>query len=175
MKRIYLIAFIALVITQVNAQHVENHLAKIDFLAPGFTYEKGLTDKTTFMINPAIGGAIGYGGGQTIWSINPHVVLEYRYYYNFDRRTRLGKNTLNNTANYLAPRVSIIFPVINQYENGAGAYAIVAGGVYGIQRTYNNGIYIKGEIGIGVYGNDLEFTPVADFKFGYVLNRNKKE
>ncbi len=83
-----------------NAQNgkVEKNQLKLNFLVPGIKYEAGLTDKTSITFGVGMGfSIIGGSNRDTEVSFFPFLESQYKYYYNFEKRTSKGKNTLNNS------------------------------------------------------------------------------
>ncbi|WP_461788321.1 hypothetical protein [Pedobacter sp.] len=76
----------------------------------------------------------------------PGANLNYRYYYNLDKRVAKNKNIANNSANYIGLDVASIFPTLidqkNQYD-----YQIMITPNWGVQR--NASLTVNGEFAIG--------------------------
>lgn len=153
----------------IYAQEVEQSLFKIDFLLPGVTYEKKLSKYSTALINPMLGFSYGWNNESNYYSITPNINFQYRHYCNFERRTKLSKNTSYNSANFIAPRLILVFPSVFSNYDDQSKFGLVLGGVYGLQRTYKSGVYILGEAGLG-YGETI--VPILSFKVGYAF-KNK--
>lgn len=137
--------------THAQTDKVRKGQFKINFLAPGAEYELGLSDKTTLVIESGIGLAYAYSssfGSDFITS--PYFALQYRYYYNFNKRVGKDKNTLNNSANY----ISFIGGISPGYYSFADSHFIenvggTIGPAWGFQRTYNSGFNLSLDLGVG--------------------------
>ncbi|HYX08502.1 MAG TPA: hypothetical protein VE912_17355 [Bacteroidales bacterium] len=82
---------------------------KICFINPGFELELPLHRKTSLIINPGIGYNISYPNTSDFTSsgwlylIAPFVDVQYRFYYNLDKRYTKGF-TNPNSANFISIR-----------------------------------------------------------------------
>lgn len=80
---------------------------KICFINPGLELEIPLLRKTTLIVNPGIGYNISYPNTSDFTSsgwlylIAPFVDMQYRYYYNLDKRLKKTGNN-NNSANFIS-------------------------------------------------------------------------
>jgi len=153
---------------------VEKNLFKIDFLDPGFTLEHGLTVNST--LNSEIGLGLGYKYSDYYGSAfiaYPFILEEYRYYYNFERRIRKGKNISRNSGNYFGVNAGYFFkPITNQQQKFVESSAIAA--FYGLQRTYKRGFNVGYQVGVGYQiskSDDDGFTPYFRFTMGWVLGK----
>ncbi|RYG15884.1 MAG: hypothetical protein EOO07_14415 [Chitinophagaceae bacterium] len=72
--------------------------------------------------------------------------INYRYYYNLDKRVAKNKKIDNNSANYIGLDVASVFPKLtdktNQYD-----YQIMVTPNWGLQR--NASVFVNGEFAIG--------------------------
>lgn len=172
MKKIFLLlSILSASIYFGSCQSVEKKILKLDFFLPGMTFEKGISQKSSFVVNPMLGFNFGWSRNGNYFDLIPNLNLEYRYYYNLKRRLDLKKRTANNTGNFIAAKTIMRFPSISSDDNSK--FAVGIGGVYGIQRTYASGIYILGESGIGIGGSKLEAFPILTFKIGYVIGKHR--
>jgi hypothetical protein len=75
---------------------------------------------------------------QTTTIFAPYVTLEPRWYYGLDRRSKLGRNTTNNSSNYISLKTSFISSKTPIIKNGdfdvVSAIMIVP--MYGIRRSF---------------------------------------
>ena len=98
----------------------------------------------------------------------PGASINYRYYYNLNKRAAKGKNTNNNSASYLSMDVASIFPKLsdksNQYD-----YQLSITPNWGIQRnvakTANGEFAIGPSIIINPYETLLGVGLKAGFSF----------
>lgn len=158
-----------------SGKNVENHQLTLNVLLPGIIYEKGLSQNSTIAAEATMGFA--YIESDFIESglgIYPIGRLQYRHYYNFDRRIEKGKNVSGNTGNYIAPTVAIqggkaIFGNLDYVSDYFGAI----GAVYGLQRTGQKGLQFRFEVGPGYFFNEFDsnFGIFLALKLGWVVSR----
>ena len=82
------------------------------------------------------------------------IELEPRYYFNYERRSRLGKSTQYNSADFIALRVGVLplleVPLISPY--------------YGIRRAFNKHIYNELALGLNFYS--ILPLPLIQYRIG---------
>lgn len=162
---------------------VENLLFRASLLFPSFSVEKRIGFSQTIhaslqarlMVLSITKDYIAFNNSGTVststdhtfkFFIDPAVTLQYRYYYNLGKRSNDGKNTLFNSANYLAPLYSLSYskmPMPGIYSSAPGLLPnrysfrdmeITAnrrplhflGALWGITRTFDR-FYIDANIG----------------------------
>lgn len=165
-----------------NAQlqkDVEDHQITINALLPGIVYELGVSKSSTLTAEATMGFTYQesdfFGDGFGIYPIGR---IQYRDYYNFDRRIRKGKRISGNTGNYTAPTVAIQGgnALIGDLDY-VSRYTLALGAVYGIQRTYPSGFQFRLEAGpayfIDEFSNGIDLLLSA--KVGWVLGRRKSK
>ncbi len=81
--------------------------ANVSFIGIGIQYEKALSENFTAVGSLDYLGGFRYSysdfyGSDFEYILTTNIALEGRYYYNFDRRIGKGKNTKNNSGNYIA-------------------------------------------------------------------------
>ncbi len=172
---------------QESELRTKKHLGKVNLLAPGIEYEVALGDFTTFDISGNIGfqiAAIEYNGDtEAEFFVRPNLEGQLRQYYNYRKRDEKGKNTMNNSANFVALYTSYMFGPFNQPENPlfeAGSVFII-GPVWGISRTYQSGLALSLVLGAGYYNESYEnevfdesyFSFIGNFKLGFAIGRDK--
>ncbi|MGD1946883.1 MAG: hypothetical protein ACFB0A_11640 [Croceivirga sp.] len=152
-------------------QQVEKQQWSLDVLLPGVTYEVGLSKKTTLNANLGFGFGLRGDGQNTEYGIYPTGILQYRYYYNFQRRLDKGKRIARNTGNYLSPLVAYTSgePILGDYQINEGGFVGLA---YGLQRTGRKGFQWNFLFGPGI-DFEGEFALIINFKLGFVLGKNK--
>ncbi|PRX45265.1 DUF3575 domain-containing protein [Salegentibacter salegens] len=156
MKKLLLLSFCLFTFSSINAQDqasVEDGLLSINILTPGLEYEYGLTNSTTLDLRA--GSAFGYRDNSYFgedFGIYPTFNVQYRYYYNLEKRLNKGKNIKNNSANYIALSGSVQSgkPIIGDLEYSEGYFGTV-GPVWGLQRYYGSGFKLDLNLGAG-YG-----------------------
>jgi len=157
--------------------HLERHQFKLNLLSPGFTYELGLFKNQSVSTNLGLATATYEEGYVLGLAMNNR----YRYYHNFNRRDRLGKNTSGNSGNYIAAAQAIFFSQLRISTNVEGPDDFnlgFYGMVYGIQRTYEKGFNFNLEVGAGYYKGDGVpdgYGPLINFTFGWVATKRKKK
>lgn len=116
------------------------------------SYEKALNNNFT------LNSEIGYEGGflkgtndkvdyvfTTIFSVEP------RFYYNFNKRIEKGKNTNNNSANYLSSEIFYV-PNLLSSSNRENLDVNKSFGIipkYGLRRSISKNLIFEFAIGIG--------------------------
>jgi hypothetical protein len=171
-----LFLFIGAIVFAQSTKDVENHQLTLNVLLPGIIYEHGLSQNSTIAAEATMGFA--YRESDFIASgfgIFPIGRLQYRHYYNFERRLAKGKSTAGNTGNYIAPTIAIQggkaiigdLDYISDYFGGVGA-------VYGLQRTGRKGWQFRFEVGPGYFFDEFEsnFGIFLALKLGWVVGRN---
>lgn len=151
---------------------------KINLVNPGFEYEKGLGVNTTLDIKVGLQVAIDPAVLEPLkdYDFFPAVALQYRYYYNFERRARNSKQIYGNSANYIAPASAVFFPgsrTINATE--VGGLIAYAGAVTGIQRSYNSGFNFSVDVGAAYYVGSFSggVYPVANLSIGWIISEKR--
>ena len=157
--------------------HLERHQFQLNLLSPGFTYEWGLFKNQSVSSNLGFGLATYEEGYVFGLAMNNR----YRYYHNFNRRTRMDKNTSGNSGNYIAAAQAIFFSQLQISTNvdAVGDFNLgFFGMVYGIQRTYEKGFNFNVELGAGYYRGDgvpSGYGPLINVTFGWVAIKRKKK
>lgn len=125
-----------------------------------------------FSLNPSIWGGDLYS--KTNFAFSPSLSLTSKYYYNLNKREEKGKNTRNNSANYLAFKVEY-FPnwfVISNTKDLTVNDAIYMIPHYGFRRNFAMNFNYEFLAGIGI-GKILksnfstQLRPEISFKIGY--------
>ncbi|WP_421805070.1 hypothetical protein [Flagellimonas sp.] len=157
--------------------HLERHQFQLNLLSPGFTYELGLFKNQSVSSNLGFGLATYEEGYVFGLAMNNR----YRYYHNFNRRTRMDKNTSGNSGNYIAAAQAIFFSQLQISTNvdAVGDFNLgFFGMVYGIQRTYEKGFNFNVELGAGYYRGDgvpNGYGPLINVTLGWVATKRKKK
>ncbi|HSP12717.1 MAG TPA: hypothetical protein VLO29_09340, partial [Salegentibacter sp.] len=154
---------------------VEDGLLSLNILAPGLEYEYGLTNSTTLDLRAGTGFAYwksSYFGED--FGVYPLFNVQYRSYYNLQKRLEKGRNISNNSANYLALSGVIQSgkPIIGNLEYNE-AYFGVIGPVWGLQRYYGSGFKLDLNLGAGYGFNDSGtsyLTLMGGIKLGWRLS-----
>ena len=158
-----------------SVNNVENQQLTLNVLLPGIIYEHGLSQNSTIAAEMTMGFAYRESDFvESGFGIYPIGRLQYRHYYNFERRLAKGKNIEGNTGNYIAPTIAIQggkaiigdLNYVSDYFGGIGA-------VYGLQRTGQKGLQFRFEVGPGYFFDEFEsnFGIFIALKLGWVISR----
>ena len=131
--------------------------ANISVIGIGIQYEKALSDNFT-----AVGSLDYMGGFRYSYSdfygidfdyiLTTSLSLEGRYYYNFDRRIGKGRNTKNNSGNYIALKGNFI-PDWLTASNGDRLNVNPQGSLtvnYGLKRSFAQNFFYEFYTGLGL-------------------------
>jgi len=128
--------------------------------------------RTQFSLNPSIWGGDMYS--KTNFAFTPSISLAPKYYYNLAKRNEKGKNTTNNSANYISLKIEY-FPdwfVISSTKDLMVNDAIYFVPNYGFRRNFAENFNYEFRVGVGI-GKILksnyttQVTPELSFKIGY--------
>lgn len=146
---------------------------KINLISPGLEYEAGLGVNSTldfrFSIQPALdpSRADPYSGLQIL----PAALLQYRLYHNFNNRSRNGRFIYGNSGNYLAPTAALFTSseAVTRAEYG------YAGLVYGLQRSFGQGLSFSLEAGAGYHMGPFRggIYPVVNIALGWIVSEKR--
>lgn len=130
--------------------------ANVSFIGIGIQYEKALSDNFTAV------GSLDYIGGFSYsedWSgesdfdyiLTTQLALEGRYYYNFNRRLEKGRNTKNNSGNYIALKGVYIPDFLTASSddvtvNPQGSFTLN----YGLKRSFAKNFFYEFYTGLGL-------------------------
>ena len=95
----------------------------------------------------------------------PGASINYRYYYNVDKRVSQQKSILKNSANYIAVDLGAIFPRMFN-ENNQYDYQLMITPNWGIQRNQNKNGNFEFAIGPSLVINPYEVLLGVGFKVG---------
>jgi hypothetical protein len=160
-------------------------VTNISILSPAITHEMAIGRNQTVFFAGELNlisrfEEIGNTNPRTYnsyYGLAPKATADFRNYYNFGKRLGKGKNINNNSGNFLALRGEYRFaPVVNkeQFPNYNSGFAL--GGVWGIQRVYNSGIYLGLSLGAGfLFGNNkFDGTSMGNFHLGFNIGSSNK-
>nr|WP_299384730.1 hypothetical protein [Allomuricauda sp.] len=112
-----------------------------------------------------------YASGFGIYPIGK---LQFRHYYNFQRRADLGKRIAENSGNYIAPTVGLQSgtAVIGDLDYTSDFFG-VAGAVYGLQRVGKKGLSFRFEVGPAYFFDEFDddFGLFLAIKLGWVVRK----
>ncbi len=180
MRRLTTLLFLSIstyALSQTNYD-VEKQQFSINALLPGLVYELGVSKNATIAAEATVGFAYFesdfFGNAFGIYPIGR---LQYRNYYNFERRQEKGKNISGNSGNYIAPTFAIQSgkALIGDLDYSSDFFA-GAGVVYGLQRTAPKGFQFRLEAGPAYFfdGDRSDFGILVAAKIGWVLRKRRK-
>lgn len=167
---------------------------KLTVVSPGIGYEMPVGKYQTLYLQGflSLNGGIGYSGSlgwSSFFYAEPAASVEYRYYYNFEKRQRQQRRVAKNSLNYLSPffqtRIARRFWINDEgYVEHKGRLVHSLGALWGMQRNYKSHFSLDVNIGVGFYfreepftdrhGNDQKhngrFTIPGRFSIGFWLN-----
>lgn len=149
----------------------------LNFLIPSAEYEWSVSKNSTI---DAIAG-LGFGYHDAVYldepeyGVFPQFEVQYRYFYNFEKRMDKGKKVTENSANYIAVVGAVGFgdPVIGDMEL-VDDYTGFIGPAWGLQRVYRSNFKLNLNLGAGLGFNDLGdtyFSPLIDIQLGFKLGK----
>lgn len=131
--------------------------ANISVIGIGIQYEKALSDNFTAVGSLDYMGGFRYSysdfyGSDFDYILTTSLSLEGRYYYNFDRRIDKGRNTKNNSGNYIALKGNFI-PDWLTASNGDRLNVDPQGSLtvnYGLKRSFAQNFFYEFYTGLGL-------------------------
>ena len=131
--------------------------ANISVIGIGIQYEKALSDNFTAVGSLDYMGGFRYSysdfyGSDFDYILTTSLSLEGRYYYNFDRRIGKGRNTKNNSGNYIALKGNFI-PDWLTASNGDRLNVNPQGSLtvnYGLKRSFAQNFFYEFYTGLGL-------------------------
>ncbi|MCU0469041.1 MAG: hypothetical protein MUF58_10590 [Arcicella sp.] len=158
-------------------------VTNLSIISPAITHEIALGKRQTIFISGELElisrferNAIN-NQDKSYFGLQPQLTADFRHYYNFEKRLTKGKNISNNSGNYLALRTMYTFdPVVNKDQFPVLNTGLIIGGVWGIQRIYNSGIYLGLSLGAGMlFGTQkFETAGIGNFHLGFNVASSKK-
>jgi hypothetical protein len=200
---LFFMAFSTSCFAQEKTQSEIVNVTKINFLNPGISYEKPVGKfqslvgqaflSTTFSFGYSSGLSELYGGSsgfQSDISFDPALSLQYRFYYNYEKRQKKGKRTEMNSLNYFSPTLMTVFSKArissSHYMETNRRAMNTVGVVWGFQRNYRKRFSLDLNLGLGylfttarvpdntgqaVRENVGEFTTLGQLTLGFWLNK----
>jgi hypothetical protein len=176
-KIVILAVFSAITVSHSSAQEkptVAKSQFKINVLLPGFVYEHGLSSKNT--LYSEISSGYGYTSNTFGYTSRfyPFINTQIRHYYNLDKRVSKNKTIKKNTGSFVAFEASYHFKSINTNKNFLQSDAsLIAGPVWGFQRTYNKNFNLDLNAGIAYNFKkaDSNVIPIINFTLGWVIGK----
>lgn len=166
MKKLIFTAYTILLINLFNAQNtpVERNVTgvQIGLFGVDVYNETKLDDKWALRSEVSLFSAV-WGGDmytKTGFALYPAITLQPKYYYNIAKRAEAGKNTKNNSANYigLQVRYNPNWFVISNAKNVTANNQLNFIPTFGIRRNFSGNFIYEFKAGFG-YGTTLGATP----------------
>ncbi len=114
---------------------------RINFLNPAIELELPVGNKSTL----STGIGVGYGGSYPhltnsigtgfVLLITPFIDLQYKFFYNFDKRLRKGKTIKHNSGNYVSARFLARGKSLESNISRTSESDFAFGPTWGIQRS----------------------------------------
>lgn len=167
MKYILTVIFLSAFFTtfsQENKKAEDIFGLKAGLIGGWVSYEKAINE--SFTLNSEIGYEGGFLKGSndkvdyvftTIFSLEP------RYYYNFNKRQEKGKNTNNNSANYISSEIFYV-PDLLSSTNRENLDVNKSFGIipkYGLRRSISKNLIFEFAIGIGYAWSENDINGVT--------------
>lgn len=108
-KLISLFLLTTLLSTIVHAQDTE-HVWRINVINPGIEFEQPVTSKSTISLNVGIGYSGSYpelsstSGTGGLYAFAPFADLQFKRFYNLEKRAYKNKTTAHNSGNFISLR-----------------------------------------------------------------------
>jgi hypothetical protein len=180
MKKISLICFIIFLTANSFAQYKNKtgnddvtDVLKITILNPGVAYEKRIGKFQTVIGQLFMNTSVSPVSSNTnvtpevSFYFDPAISMQYRYYYNYERRSDKDKRTDLNSMNYIGVALESFFSKVNlieKYKPELKPRAINSIGViWGIQRNYYKRFSLDLNLGIGY--RSTKSTTYSGFPF----------
>ncbi|APG61191.1 hypothetical protein [Christiangramia salexigens] len=173
MKKLLSLAILLLGMAGFSQETTTTSQFSLNLLWPSAEYEVSISDNSTIDMNLGIGFAYHEDFTGSNYGIYPGFETQYRYYYNFLKRSEKDKKTSENSANYIALLGSVTGgdPIIGDLRYDSD-YGIFFGPAWGMQRVYNSGFKLNLNLGAG-YGfnenGDSYIAPLVAFQLGWVM------
>src|SRR5690242_20430630 len=127
---------------------------KLNFFDPGISYEKRIGLQQTLYGKAFLSTSVFIGYSSSLGNISsvdvyPALGLQYRYYYNGNKRASKGKRVEMNSLNYIAVITEASFYKDNTYGLNKSRTEKTFGAAWGFQRNYPKRFSIDINLGIG--------------------------
>lgn len=168
-------------------------LLRVSFLSPGIAYEKSLAAAHTLVAGAQLNSAFvarssAYTGEtEATFYLEPGLFGQYRYYYNFGKRSEKGRSTDYNSANFVGPLYEVSWTKrpfgTYDYEEAKARPTHTIGLVWGMQRNLKKRFSFLFEAGPGyllttrldgAYHYEAP-TIISHLSLGFWLNKRSAE
>ncbi len=152
----------------------------VSVIGVGVQFEKSMGDKYTGVASLDYIGGFSYGysdftGSDFEYILTTRFALEGRYYYNFDRRIEKGKNTTNNSANYVAFKTTFI---PDWFTSSSDDMKINPQGTltlnYGLKRSFSKNFFYEFYTGLGISLYEEDRLYFDDHAMDYRIKSSNK-
>ena len=135
---------------------VASNVLKLAVIDPGISYEQRMSDKQTVAFQGVVRSRISLGYSDALGTtsdiyFDPAWNIQYRYYYNFEKRFAKGKNTLHNSANYLTALTELQLSKMPLHSSAPDEpdrrLVHSVGAAWGFQRNYKSHISLDIQLG----------------------------
>ena len=178
MKKVTLIILIVVLYvsqgyTQENPKNTSS-VFRVNFINPGIEYELPVFNQSTVLFSVGVGYGESYPNLTTnasgwLYSICPFVDVQYRNYYNLEKRLNKQKNISYNSGNFWGIRMLTRGKEFDSNFTRTSNIDFALNPVWGLQRSYGK-INFLFDVGIAYYfddkGND-GVSPTLEFGLGY--------
>ena len=169
--------------SQGNGELKKLFKADFNFSGIGIAYEIPLSKKWSVDLSTGIGASANVVSAYDVrWDLNrspsAYFKSEFKYNYNIQKRFKKGKNTANNSSNYLAFQTKYITPRFNKSPYLFPSNNVLATEVHwGLQRSLGGNWLFNVHTGLGLaFDLDIEdkSKPVnlylaLGLKFSYII------
>lgn len=151
----------------------EQKISRTSTLSIGINYQYTFLREYVPYVNYSNGGSGYYlssAGVKTNTKLKPvpGASINYRYYYNLDKRAAEQKSIIKNSANYIGLDFGGIFPRMFN-ENNQYDYQLMITPNWGVQRNQNKEGNFEFAIGPSVVINPYETALGLGFKVGFSI------
>ncbi|CAM1341609.1 hypothetical protein [Tenacibaculum amylolyticum] len=151
---------------------------RVNFLNPGVELEVPTSNYSTFSVGLGVGYGGSYpktssGGSGFLYSINPFLDVQHKWFYNFEKRKEKKRATDNNSGNFISARLFTRGNTITSNFNRTSNFDFAVGPTWGIQRKYGKNFHLLFDVGPIYYfdtkGNHNFFPIMVQLNLGFDL------
>ena len=172
-------------IAQGNEELKSMFKTDFNFSGIGFAYEIPLSKKWSVDLSAGIGASANVTSSYDVrWDLNKspstYFKSEFKYNYNIQKRYKKGKNTINNSSNYLALQTKYITPRLSKDSSiySFPAHNVLASEIHwGLQRSLGGNWLFNFHAGLG-FAKDFDLGErkslrnlylAMGLKFSYII------
>ena len=133
-------------------------VAAVTFLTPGFSYEVKTAQYQTLHASAFMNLAASFSvssetGSESSFYFDPALALQYRVYYNFEKRVQRNKRTEKNSANFFAISAGAMLSKMRMsssyFEESSRRPVYHIAGLWGLQRNMPGRLNMNLSAGLG--------------------------